>query len=54
MQQLEDNSILKLAVKVAIEDGVSVAEVLDRGAMDLKLRIAFTELTRKAADNGSN
>ena len=54
MQQLEDNSSLKRAVKVAIADGVSVAEVLDRGAMDLKLRIAFTELTRKATDNGSN
>lgn len=44
--------MLRLVVKIAIEDGVSIAEVLERGAMDLKLRVAYSEMMRETAGNG--
>ncbi len=46
--------MLRLVVKIAIEDGVSIAEVLERGAMDLKLRVAYSEMMKETAENGCN
>jgi len=40
MQRLSEDPILKAAVTTAINDGVSVAEVFDRGPEDLALRVA--------------
>jgi len=39
---------------VAIEDGISVAEVLNRGTLDLKLRVAFAQMGKKGIDDGSD
>jgi len=39
-------------IKIAIDDGISIAEVLERGAYDLKLRVAYAELARKKESDG--
>lgn len=38
---------LRLAVMIADDDGVPVADVLQRGLLDLKLRLAHRHLKRK-------
>jgi hypothetical protein len=44
MARLEEDPVLYAAVTIAADDGVSVAEVFNRGAFDLALRIARRQM----------
>jgi hypothetical protein len=39
-------------VRIAIDDGISVREVADRGVADLKMRVAYFEIQRQKESKG--